>query len=83
VSKFVRVIWLDSGMHMDYGWDKRERYLADANLGRMEVTTVGILMHEDEETVVVALNHDKAHDTWIGAQVIARQSIITMDLLYA
>jgi hypothetical protein len=42
--------------------------------------TVGIIMHEDEDIIVVALSHDPAHDKWISAQLIHKQSI--QDLLY-
>jgi hypothetical protein len=78
--RMAYVRWIDSGMHSDYGWAPAEKYIENADLHRMECVTVGIIMHEDEDIIVVALSHDPAHDKWISAQLIHKQSI--QDLLY-
>lgn len=77
----VMITWIDSGLHLDYGWDTKERYMEDTGLDRLVVKTVGLLMDENEESVVVGLNHDEAHDRWIGAQLIARNSILKLTRL--
>ena len=77
----VRVTWLDSGMHIDHGWAPRSQYIEGVLLDRMHVTTVGMLMAEDEDTVLLGLNYDPAHDAWIGAQVISKGSIISREEL--
>lgn len=74
----VSVTWLDSGVHIDHGWASAEKYCESTGLNGMTVHTVGILMHEDEDTVMVGLSYDPTHDTWFGAQLIARQNIIVM-----
>jgi len=77
-----KVVWLDSGMHIDHGWASRETYLEQANLNRMEVVSVGMLMDKADDTVALGFNYDPQHDTWIGAQLIARQNIISMEELH-
>lgn len=78
--RMVYVRWVDSGMHSDYGWDTAAKYLDRASLRQMECVTVGILMHEDEDIIAVALSHDPEHDKWISAQLIHKQAI--KDLQY-
>jgi hypothetical protein len=84
VTKELRLVrWIDSGMHIDHGWAPSSTYLDGAEVSRMEVTSVGIVMHEDDDIVVLALSHDPAHDKWISAQLIHRPSIVEMQRLVA
>lgn len=76
-----KVVWLDSGLHKDLGWASADEYLRDAGLASMTVITVGMLMHEDPDIVVLGLNHDPNHDTWIAAQMIARANVISVERL--
>lgn len=74
----VRVLWIDSGMHVDHGWGPVREYMQNATVAKMKVLTVGILMAETEEAVAVALSYDDALDQWNGAQLIARQNVLDM-----
>jgi hypothetical protein len=77
LPRLVHVEWVDSGLNIDHGWASKDKYLENTEKKRMLVDTVGILMHEDEEKVVVALSHDQNLDTWYSAQLILRESIIS------
>lgn len=67
--------WLDTGAHVDYGWAPKEKYIADAVTDKMTVDTIGFLMHEDDDIVMVALSH-VFDDLWYGAQIIHKSSIV-------
>lgn len=73
--KYVEVIWIDSGMHVDYGWATTEKYKEGTTLDKMRVTTVGMLIDLTPEIVLVGLCRDPAHDKWFGAQVIDRKAV--------
>ena len=77
----VAVRWLDSGMHIDKGWASLEDYRKDTSTQRMTVVTVGILMHEDEETLLIGQSFDPAHDHWVGGQLIVKENIIDRNWL--
>jgi hypothetical protein len=77
----VAVTWLDSGTHIDHGWASRDTYLKGTDIVRNTVTTVGLLMHKDDESVVVGLTYDPSHDHWYGAQLIALQNVHRIDYL--
>ena len=74
----VYVKWLDSGMHLDFdrGWRDTETYVQKAAIDNMVVETVGFLMHEDVDILLVGQSHDRTGDNWVGAQVIARRNVI-------
>jgi len=78
MKQIVVIEWLDSGLYLDEGWAPQEDYLRELTLDRMTVITSGILMHEDEEMIVVATSYDPSHDTYYGAQVIARSNVISV-----
>lgn len=77
----VAVRWLDSGMHIDKGWASLEDYRANTETARMQVVTVGILMHEDDETILIGQSFDPAHDTWVGGQLIVKENVISRNWL--
>lgn len=76
-----RVEWTDSGMHMDHGWASTEVYRSSAREWEGTVITVGQLLHEDENVVVLGLSHDAAHDHWFGAQLINKAAITKRETL--
>ncbi len=78
VDRIVKVTWKDSGLHIDYRWAKLEKYMADASPFLSEVETVGVVMHEDEDIIMLGMSYDAVHDTWYGAQVILKQNVIAM-----
>lgn len=82
MSKPVVVVeWLDSGLNISDGWQKTDDVLGQARIERMNVTTVGMLMHEDDDLVIVGLSYDAEHDQWFSAQAIAQQNIKSMRVL--
>jgi hypothetical protein len=71
------VRWRDSGMHLASDeWTSISRLRARAVVTGMEVTTVGIVVHEDDDVVVLGLSIDEAGGTVFGAQAIWKPSIL-------
>lgn len=71
----VRVVWHDSGLHID-GWKSATKITEEAQASSPAVTTVGFLIHDDDDQTIVALSWDAANDTYYGAQVIYKTSLI-------
>ncbi|MGH9887860.1 MAG: hypothetical protein ACREBE_20175, partial [bacterium] len=78
VTKDVEVIrWRDSGMHLaSEEWTAITSVRARAAVSGMEVTTVGMLVHEDDDVVVLGLSIDETGDTVFGAQAIWKACIL-------
>lgn len=72
----IYVRWVDSGMHLDHGWASREDYTARAGTDRLEVESVGFLMDENDEVIVLGQCFDASGNLWNGAQLIHKPSII-------
>ena len=68
--------WLDSGTHLSDGWMKLEIVQQQAKASLQYVDTVGHVVYEDDEVVVLGLSVDEANDTVFGAQVIAKGNIV-------
>lgn len=82
----VRVEWIDSGMSRANGWESLEKCieglgLAAAPVRSMEVVTVGLLMHEDDDHIVVAQSYDRHNESWFSTQVIWRPALVKMEPL--
>ena len=75
------VVWLDSGAHVDHGWAPAAEHWREG-LSR-HVTTVGMLMQEDDDTVAVGLNYDPDTENWYGVQLIYRPTIQSITYLEA
>ncbi len=71
---YLKVTWIDSGTYHADGWEKKEEILERARIGK--VVSVGILFHEDDDAIYLALSHDPDHDTYFGVQVIQQSSIL-------
>ncbi len=71
----VRVVWLDSGAHVDHGWASAAQYMS-TDLSR-KVTTVGMLVDESDDVVAVGLNFDPDTDNWFGVELIYRPTIVS------
>ena len=72
-----QIVWVDSGMRLDQGWAPLSEYLAKASPSRTKVSTVGYIMHEDEEIILVGQSLDPAHDTWFGVQMILKKNVVS------
>lgn len=75
--KVLKVEWRDSGMHIDHGWATTAVYQESVGKWNGTVTTIGALMFEDDNVIVIGLSHDVANDTWYGAQLIYKPCIIS------
>lgn len=72
----VLVEWADTGEYRGGEWATgAEHAAALAGPDRELVRTVGYLMHEDEDRLLVALNYDKANDQYLGVQCINIQAV--------
>lgn len=71
-----RIIWVDSGMHIDHGWASTDVYQRSANKWSGRVVTCGTVFYEDENVVVVGLSHDMNSNNWFGAQLIYKPCIL-------
>jgi hypothetical protein len=69
------VEWIDSGLHIDKGWESLDVYRSVAKAWSGKVTTVGFPIFEDSQVVVLALSKDEDNDYYFGAQLIAKKSI--------
>lgn len=72
----VLVRWIDSGLFISDGWQQLTEVIGQATGSNMTVTTIGHLVYEDDDIVVVGLSLDRDNDAVFGAQTIARQNII-------
>ena len=73
--EYVR--WLDSGTHLHDGWMQLEVVQQQAKACLQEVETVGHVVFEDDDVIVLGLSVDAVNSTVFGAQVIAKQNIVT------
>ena len=71
--EYVR--WLDSGTHLHDGWMQLDIVKQQAPSCLQEVDTVGHVVYEDEEVIVLGLSVDENNSTVFGAQVIAKSCI--------
>lgn len=67
------IFWLDSGTHLSDGWMDLEVVKQQAKASLQMVLTVGQVVYEDADVVVVGLS--VAEETVFGAQVIAKSNI--------
>ena len=72
---FIHVVWLDSGLFHEKGWETRDEIIPASKLAT--VNTVGILLNEDTECYRVALSADFVHGHYFGVQVIARKNVLS------
>lgn len=75
-NPYILVRWIDSGMHVDHGWDTLDKYKEDIESMCLTVETVGKLMHETDDALMVGLTHDPTRSAWYGAQIICKSNII-------
>lgn len=72
----VLVRWVDSGLFISDGWQQLTEVIGQATGSNMTVTTIGHLIYEDDEIVVVGLSLDRDNNAVFGAQTIARMNIL-------
>ena len=76
-TDFEEIRWRDSGMHLAAEeWTLITRLRARGVASGMEVVTVGTLVHEDDDVVILGLSIDEPGDAVFGAQVIWKPAIL-------
>jgi len=75
----LRVTWTDSGTFHSDGWQRKDEILSKLGIGT--VVSVGILFHEDDDTLYLALSYDPDHNTYYGVQAIQKSSILSRNEL--
>jgi len=68
LTRYVKVVWLDSGAHVDHGWASAKTHMQEG-LSR-QVTTVGLLMEKSDDVIAVGLNYDPDTENWFGVELI-------------
>jgi len=72
----VEIVWTDSGLHYENGWESRENIIENCS-GIATVSTVGWLFHDDASAYFVATSRDPAHGHYFGVQVIKKTNVIS------
>lgn len=72
-----RFRWLDTGMVISDGWLTLAETIARATEtpDTMHAETIGYLVHEDENIVILAQTVDLGADAMMNAQVIAKDAV--------
>ena len=80
--RMVLVTWLDSGLaSSDAEWQTTEEIVGSMRLhdeSSMQVSTVGYLIHEDDEHLVVAQSYDPHNEHFLNAQMIFAPCVIAI-----
>lgn len=75
-GRAVRIRWIDSGLFAS-GW----RTLTEMPKLVERVESVGLWMGENEHCVMLGSSRDDANQTWLGAQLIWKPSIVSKEFL--
>lgn len=71
-----QIDWIDSGAWLGDEWHSLDVYKSRIKGWTGHVTTIGTVMHEDENVVVLGLSKDLDNDAWYGAQLIYKPCIV-------
>lgn len=83
--QMVRVEWIDSGMARTNGWEKAEDIIEGLRRTPefMRVVSVGLLLFQDEEQVILAQSYDAHNENFVNAHGIYRPNVISIEPLLA
>jgi hypothetical protein len=75
--RLVVVEWLDSGMAIGGEWKTSGEFIEHVHESDniLLVTTLGYLLQEDDEHLIVAQSRDEHNDQYLNAQVIYRPCV--------
>lgn len=76
-----RIVWVDSGLSFASTWLEEETIIERAKEWDGLVISVGQVVYEDAERVVLGLSKDKETNNWTGAFLIYKPTIIIRKLL--
>lgn len=74
--RLVMVTWIDSGLARSNGWEKPAEIIPQMGVDHMTANTVGFLIHETDEILIVAQTEDLANGAYLNAQAIYVSNII-------
>ena len=80
-NSLISVQWTDSGMHINHNWASLDEFKKNIGPDTTVVQTVGMLMHEEDEYILVGQSYDPTHDTWYGAQMILKSNVVSVNNL--
>jgi hypothetical protein len=80
-SRMVKVVWIDSGYHVAEEWKPISEIMQRFKPSNMLVTTVGLLVVEQDDIIGVGLSESEATQAVFGLQIIHRPSIQSMEYL--
>jgi hypothetical protein len=76
VSRLVLVEWIDSGMALSNEWKKQTAFAEELHGNNvLLVSSVGFLIHEDDEHLILGQSRDEHNDQYLNAQVIYRPCV--------
>lgn len=78
----LEVEWIDSGAARSDGWEPRQEMIDGLDISRA-VVTVGVLLLEDEDRIILAQTADDSSDTFFSAFCIWKPSIKRVTILRA
>lgn len=76
--RLVKVEWVDSGAALYDGWEQPADMIERSKINDLMCMTVGFLLHEDEERVIVSLTWDSHHDAFVSGHNIFKPCIVRM-----
>jgi hypothetical protein len=74
--KLLEVVWVDSMVLNDGGWDSREGH--ESAYEEMEHVSSGYLFSEDQRAIIICSSYYPEGDRAAGALLIPRSAIVTM-----
>lgn len=78
-----RIEWVDSGLAFASTWLDEATIKQRASEWDGKVVTVGQVIFEDEERIIMGLSRDTENDNWAGCFLIWKPSIIDRKALTA
>ena len=73
--KMERIVWVDSGLSFAHVWVPEETITERADGWDGLVTTVGQVVHETEDRVVLCMSHDRETGAWAQCFLIYKPTI--------
>lgn len=77
----LEVEWVDSGVARDNGWEPKQVIVE--HLDFEPVTSVGWLLFEDEERIILAQTYDEKHQNFYNLHAVWRPAIKKITVLRA
>lgn len=80
-ERLERIVWVDSGLSFASTWLDHSTILERAKEWTGRIISVGRIVYEDEERIVLGVSYDAEHDNWASVFLIAKQSILAREKL--